>query len=52
MRIRTRAPIDDPVYEWLMIDADHCNVSPNAAGARGGNQDMGREKGKYWLITY
>jgi transposase len=32
-------------YEWLMIDASHCKVHPHAAGAVGGNQDMGRTKG-------
>lgn len=37
--------IDEPDYEWLMIDASHCKVHPHAAGARGGNQDMGRTKG-------
>ena len=37
--------IDDPDYEWLMIDASHCKVHPHAAGARGGNQDMSRTKG-------
>ena len=36
--------IDDPDYEWLMIDASHVKVHPHAAGARGGNQDMGRTK--------
>ncbi|MCB1719577.1 MAG: IS5 family transposase, partial [Candidatus Competibacteraceae bacterium] len=36
--------IDDPDYEWLMIDASHCKVHPHAAGARGGNQDRGRNK--------
>ena len=46
--------IDDPDFEWLMIDASHCKVHPHAAGARGGNQGMGRTKGdstvKYtWL---
>ncbi|SEI46155.1 Putative transposase of IS4/5 family [Nitrosomonas eutropha] len=46
--------IDDPDYEWLMIDASHCKVHPHASGARGGNQDMSRTKGgstpKYiWL---
>ncbi|SFP51272.1 Transposase [Nitrosomonas cryotolerans] len=30
--------IDDPDYEWLMIDANHCKVHPHAAGARGENQ--------------
>ena len=34
--------IDDPDFERLMIDAGHC---PHAAGARGGNQGMGRTKG-------
>ena len=37
--------IDEPNYEWLMIDASHCKVHPHAAGARGGNQDMSRTKG-------
>ena len=35
----------DPDYEWLMIDASHCKVHPHAAGAVGGNQDMGITKG-------
>lgn len=29
--------IDEPNYEWLMIDASHCKVHPHAAGANGGN---------------
>lgn len=37
--------IDAPDYEWLMIDASHCKVHPQAAGAKGGNQDMSRTKG-------
>ncbi len=37
--------IDDPDYEWLMIDASHCKVHPHASGARGGNQSMSRTKG-------
>jgi transposase len=37
--------IDQPDYEWLMIDASHCKVHPHAAGAVGGNQDMSRTKG-------
>jgi transposase len=37
--------IDDPDYEWLMIDASHIKVHPHAAGAKGGNQDMGLTKG-------
>ena len=37
--------IDDPDFEWLMIDASHIKVHPHAAGAVGGNQDMGRTKG-------
>ena len=35
----------EPDYEWLMIDASHVKVHPHAAGAKGGNQDMGRTKG-------
>ena len=31
--------IDEPDYEWLMIDASHCKVHPHAAGAKGGNVD-------------
>ena len=37
--------IQDPDYEWLMIDASHIKVHPHAAGAVGGNQDMARTKG-------
>ena len=37
--------IDEPDYEWLMIDASHCKVHPHAAGARGGNQGMSLTKG-------
>lgn len=37
--------VDAPDFEWLMIDASHIKVHPHAAGAKGGNQDMGRTKG-------
>ncbi len=37
--------IDDPDFEWLMIDASHIKVHPHTAGARGGNQEMARTKG-------
>lgn len=37
--------IDNPDYEWLMIDASHIKVHPHAAGAKGGNQDMSRTRG-------
>ena len=37
--------IDEPDFEWLMIDASHCKVHPHAAGAKGGNQGMERTKG-------
>ena len=37
--------IDEPDFEWLMVDASHCKVHPHAAGAVGGNQDMERTKG-------
>ena len=41
---------DDPDFEWLMIDASYIDaryikVHPHGAGARGGNQAMGRTKG-------
>jgi len=39
------ALIDDPDFEWLMIDASHVKAHPHATGAVGGNQDMGRTKG-------
>jgi transposase len=37
--------INEPDFEWLMIDASHIKAHPHAAGAVGGNQDMGRTKG-------
>jgi transposase len=37
--------VTEPDYEWLMIDARHIKVHPHAAGAKGGNQDMGVTKG-------
>lgn len=37
--------IDEPDYEWLLIDASHIKVHPHAAGAQGGNQAMGKTKG-------
>jgi len=36
-----------PDFEWLMIDASHIKVHPDASGARGGNQDMERTKGGF-----
>ena len=38
--------MDDPDFEWFMIDASHIKVHPHAAGARGGNQYMGKDKRK------
>ena len=37
--------VEDPDFEWLIIDASHCKAHPHAAGAIGGNQDMGLTKG-------
>ena len=45
--------IDDPDFEWLMLDASYIKslprtgygAHPHSAGARGGNQDMARTKG-------
>ncbi len=34
--------VSDPDFEWLMIDASNIKVHPHAAGAKGGNQHMGR----------
>ena len=39
------ALVDDTDFEWLMINASHVKVHLDAAGARGGNQEMGRTKG-------
>ena len=37
--------VEDPDYEWLMIDVRHIKVHPHGTGATGGNQDMSRTKG-------
>ena len=37
--------IDEPDFEWLMIDSSQSKVHPHATGAIGGNQDMSRTKG-------
>lgn len=37
--------IDEPDMEWLMIDGSHVKAHQHAAGAVGGNEDMGRTKG-------
>lgn len=37
--------IDDPDYEWLMVDATYIKVHSHGTGARGGNQEVGRTKG-------
>ena len=37
--------VDEPDYEWLMIDASHIKVHQHATGAQGGNQDMAVTKG-------
>lgn len=37
--------VNDPDYEWLIIDASHIKVHPHAAGAIGGNQEMSLTKG-------
>ena len=39
------ALIEEPDFEWLMIDTTHCKVHHHVAGAKGGNQDMARTKG-------
>jgi transposase len=36
--------IDNEDYVWLMIDASHIKVHPDAARAVGGNQDMAHTK--------
>ena len=37
--------VDEPDFEWLMIDASHVKVHHHGTGAVGGNQDMGHTKG-------
>lgn len=37
--------VDDPDFEWLMIDASHVKVHHDGLGAEGGSQDVGRTKG-------
>ena len=37
--------MNDTDFEWLTIDDSHVKVHPDAAGARGENQAMGRTKG-------
>ena len=37
--------IEEPGFEWLIMDASHCKVHPYEAGAKGVNQDMSRTKG-------
>ena len=39
------AVMDDPDFEWLMIDASYIKAHPHSAGARGGNQSIARTKG-------
>lgn len=37
--------IDEPDYEWLMIDDSHCKVHSHVSESKGGNQDMSHTKG-------
>ncbi len=37
--------IDEPDFEWLMIDATHIKAHKHACGAKGGNEAIGRTKG-------
>ena len=37
--------MNDPDFEWLMIDASYIKAHPHSAGARGGNQSIARTKG-------
>ena len=37
--------IDDPDFEWLMIDSTHIKLHPHGTGAVGGNQAMSHTKG-------
>ena len=37
--------IDDPDFEWLMIDASYIKAHPHSTGARGGSQAIARTRG-------
>jgi len=37
--------MNEPDFEWLMIDATHAKVLQHACGAKGGNEAIGRTKG-------
>lgn len=37
--------IDDPDFEWQMIDTSHCKAHPHVAGTREAIKDMNRTKG-------
>ena len=37
--------IEDPDFEWLMIDASHVKAHAHASGAKGGNEAIGLTKG-------
>jgi transposase len=37
--------IEEPDFEWLVIDTTHIKVHAHGAGAIGGNQEMSRTKG-------
>ena len=37
--------IDEPDFEWLMIDATFCKVHKHGTGAKGDNDAIGRTKG-------
>lgn len=37
--------IDEPDFEWLMIDASHIKVHSHGTGAKGGSQEMSPTKG-------
>ncbi|MGC4095653.1 MAG: IS5 family transposase [Nitrospira sp.] len=37
--------MDDPDFEWLMIDASHVKIHQHASGAVGGNEAIGLTKG-------
>jgi transposase len=36
--------VDNPDFQWLMIDASYLKVPPHTAGVKGGNQAMSRAK--------
>ena len=44
--------IDEPDFEWLMIDASHCKVHPHAAGPEAATRGWDEQKGAQQQNTF